>query len=106
MRQSTAVNLVILGGGLTLFGVATSLNQANRQASACQKARAEGRGDTDPNCHHPDSGAPYHGSYGWSHGTYFTGGGRSDAASGSSAPGAISRGGFGGFGHGFGGGGE
>ena len=104
MRQSTAVNLVILGGGLTLFGAATTLMQQNRAAAACQKARAEGLGESDPHCNHAGGGFYTHGvgaTAGRSRGsTYSSGGGELFASSERS----VLRGGFGSFGRGFGGG--
>jgi hypothetical protein len=92
MRRAAALNLVVLGGGLTLFGAAGVLSE-QRRAAACQRAREAHSDLTDPNCNNAHSGyAP-------------VGGGHHAVWSGyGPARGSVTRGGFGGFGAHFGGG--
>jgi hypothetical protein len=92
MRRAAALNLVVLGGGLTLFGAAGVLSE-QRRAAACQRAREAHSDLTDPNCSNAHTGyAP-------------VGGGHHAVWSGyGSARGSVTRGGFGGFGAHFGGG--
>jgi hypothetical protein len=91
MRRATALNLVVLGGGLTLFGAAGVLSE-QRRAAACQRARETHSDLTDPNCNNAHTGyAPVGGGH---HGGWASGSARS----------SVARGGFGGFGAHFGGG--
>jgi hypothetical protein len=92
MRRATALNLVVLGGGLTLFGAAGMMND-QRRAAACARAREAHSDLTDPNCNNDHSGFAHAGGGGSGyHGGY--GSGRA----------SVARGGFGGFGGHFGGG--
>jgi len=100
MRRASAINLVLLGGGLTLFGAAGVLNEHNRLA-ACEARRVHKiPGEPDECKTHPGSAYGGHGWGGFGHGGSSYGQGRGGGFFG------IARGGFGGFGAGHGGGGE
>jgi hypothetical protein len=96
MRSATALNLVLLGSGLSLFAAAGLLTEENRLA-ACEARRAPAPPDPHDSCHVSHSGG----------GGFHGGGSYSGGRSGGSGfvAGGIARGGFGGFGaaHGAGG---
>ncbi len=96
MRRATAINLALLGGGLSLFGAAGVLAEHNRYL-ACERQRPPLQpGEADPCVSH------------WGGGGHAGGGGGSAYHSSSSSGGgffaSIARGGFGGFGAAHGGG--
>jgi hypothetical protein len=94
MRRPTAINLALLGGGLTLIGAAGVLNEHNRLV-ACEQRRGQKPPGQPDDCKSSPAtaygghggGGVYHG-FSFGHGSY-----------------GIARGGFGGHGagHGFGG---
>jgi hypothetical protein len=92
MERASAINLVLLGGGLTIVGATMTLGDHNRRV-ACERA-------------HPDNTAACHSaSGGYYYGGGHSGGGYARSGGGYLSESGISRGGFGGFGRGFGGGG-
>jgi hypothetical protein len=94
MRRASAINLALLGGGLTLFGAAGVLNEHNRIA-ACEARRGQKPPGQPDDCRTAPGSAYGGGGHG---------GGYHGFSSGHSSYG-IARGGFGGFG-GMHGGGE
>jgi len=101
MRRATALNLVILSGGLTLFGTAALVSE-QRRAAACARARENHLEDSDPNCRHASgsSGSSYHGGYYAGRSSGIGGSGSSGGFFGFGESGSVARGGFGGFGRG------
>jgi len=95
MRRATAINLALLGGGLTLIGATGVLNEHNRLA-ACEARRGQKPPGQQDECK-TSPGTAYGGG---GHG----GGGFFHGSSSSRGSFGIARGGFGGFGAAHGGG--
>ena len=103
MRRATAVNLVLLGGGLTLIGTLAVVSE-QRSIEACQERQAREPPGHREDCRTPQlNGGGHGGSGGHFSGSRGITSSDEDGRS-STSGGEIARGGFGGFGGGEGGG--